>query len=661
MIKKYPNLFSPIKIGSLTLKNRIEAAPTSMEDFTEREYTPRGWIEYYARKAAGGAAVVTIGETPVIFKTGPTQHHMLNIEDPDIMPWLCKAADAIHQQGACASLELCHGGCGSMRMFLHGNQAIGPSAVECPFDGEPVLEMTEEMIEEVINAFGDAAHRLKMCGFDMCMIHAGHGWLLAQFLSPINNHRTDKWGGSIDNRLRIELRVIENIKEKCGQDFPVEVRISGTEEVPEGFGLEDCVEYCKRLDGVADLLHISIGSISAHGPDGGQSICSPSFYEKRGRNVYLAEEVKKHVKKTPVLTVGALGLPCEMEEIIASGKADMVACARALIADPDMVKKAHAGRDEDIRPCLRCTGCLDDTMIGPQVVRCAVNPVIGREIEYWAQYRKTTEPEKVLVIGGGPGGMQAALAAAEKGHTVTLWEKNGELGGALLYNRDVSFKEDIIRYKDWLVRMLDKAGVEVRLNTEATPELLEKADADTVICAIGAEPVIPNIPGVDGDNVVLFTDAHHGAELGRRVAIIGAGGVGCELAIHLSMQGKEVALLEQADIIIPGENAVVEEGGVSNYREYTEVNLARHPIELALSNRVTEIRPDGVCTVDTSGTEHFFPADSVVIAAGMKPLVNEREALRAACIEFKTVGDCQKVGRIKDATASGYAAGYHIG
>ena len=661
--KKYPHLFSPIKIGNLTLKNRIEAAPTSLEDFTEQEVTPRGWIEYHARRAAGGAAIVTIGEVPVITATGPTQHNMLEIDNPDTMPWLNKVADAIHQQGAVASLELSHAGAAACRAFLHGNQAMAPSATHCVFaPDEEVREMTEDDIWEVIHAFGDAAHRLKLCGFDMCLIHAGHGWLIGQFLSPIMNHRTDKWGGNLENRSRFLFEIIKDIRAKAGGDFPIEVRISGSEEDPRGFTLDECIEVCKKLDGVVDLLHISIGAVYGYSPDGGASITSPSYYEKRGRNVYLAEAIKKHVTKTPVLTLGALGLPEEMEEIIASGKADMVAMARALIADPDLPKKALHGKPEDIRPCLRCTGCLDDTMVGPQVIRCAVNPTIGREIEYCLSRREPKEKKSVLVIGGGPAGMQAALTAAERGHKVILCDQNAELGGALLLNKDVPFKVDMNRLRAWYGRMLERAGVDIRLNTKVTPEMVESIQADEVICAIGAEPIVPRIKGVDGKNVMLYTDAHNGKVVNKKVIIVGAGYIGCELATYLSMsKGCDVTCVDMADIVISSENAVIEEWDNTNLREYITVNMEKNNVKTCLGVRVEEIQDNGVVVKHKDGTEELLEAEAVVIATGMRPIADEREALRASCLDFRVVGNANKVGRIKDATASGYAAGYYIG
>ena len=658
---KYPNLFKPLKIGGLILKNRMEVAPHSLEDFTEREYTPRGWIEYYERRAAGGAAIVTVGETPVLSTTGPTQHHMLAIDDPDIMPHLAKVADAIHQHGAYASIELSHGGAGSMRMFLHGHKSIAPSKCICKFDGEESEEMTEEMIWEVIEAFGNAAHTLQVCGFDMCMIHAGHGWLLGQFLSQLTNRRTDQWGGSYDNRVRIVIEIIKDIKKKCGKNFPVEVRISGTENCEGGYTLEDGIELCKRLDGIADLLHISIGSINGYNPNGGSTITTPSPYEKRGRNVYLAEEIKKHVTQTPIVTLGSLVDPDMMEDILAAGKADMVAAARTFIADPDFAKKALRGKDDEIRPCLRCLGCLDATIMKPQVMRCAVNPEAGREIEYCYRQKVSEERRRVLIIGGGPAGMQAALTASKQGHQVMLCEKSGELGGALKYNKDVPFKDDMERYRQWLIRMVGKAPVEVRLNTAVTPEMVASLDPDTVICAIGAEPAVPKIPGIESKNVLLATEIHEkDVVIGKNVVVIGAGLVGCESGIWLSMQGSNVTLLELGERIIPTEKAIVDEGDITELREYIDINLRKANVKQHFNICVDKIDGKTVYATDTTGEAYTFTADTVVIAAGMRPLEEEREALRSVCLDFKPVGDCFKVGRIMEATASGYAAGHYI-
>ena len=664
MKNKYEYLFSPLKIGGIMLKNRIETAPMSMIDFTAKDYVPHGWIEFYERLAAGGAAVVTVGETPVLRDSGITHPHMLMIADPDLMAYLSKVTDAIHRHQAHASIELCHGGAASARYYNGGKPAMGPSEGVCPFDGAAVKEMPEEDIWNVVEAFGDAAKRAQLCGFDMCMVHAGHGWLLSQFLSPINNKRTDRWGGSHGNRVRIVREIVENIKRKCGERFPVEVRISGTENCEEGYGIEDCVEFCRSLDGLADLIHVSFGTIHRPTEDGGSTLCTPSPYEKRGRNVYLAAEVKRHLKKSLVTTVGSLVMPEQMEDILRSGKADMVAAARTFLADPDFPKKAKRGREDEIRPCMRCIGCLDDDRCEPHIIRCAVNPQVGRETVYETAPGSNAAgsgSQRILVVGGGPAGIQAAIEASKQGHQVILCEKSDELGGALNLSKDIPFKADMERYRQWLIGELARSEVNVLKNRTVDAEMIEKLDPDVTICAIGAEPVVPKIEGIDGGHVFQATELHRRMEeVGASVVIIGAGLIGAESAIYLAMQGRNVTLLEREDRIIPMEEPVPSDGGPSNLREYTQVNLNKQGVRQIFGVTVERIETNAVHAMDDSGNRLTFPADTVVIATGMRPLEQEREKLRAASREFVPAGDCVKVGRIKQATASGFAAGHYI-
>lgn len=637
---EYPHLLSPLKIGKLTLRNRIEASATSLQEFDPRGFMKPSGIAYYREKAAGGSAIVVVGETPVLTATGLSHKNMFRIDDPDCMPNLTELADAIHQHGALASLQLAHGGALCTREFLNGRNPIGPSAMINPM-GDPVDEMTEDQIYEMIEAFGNGALTLKMAGFDMCQIHAGHGWLIGQFLSPLINKRHDKWGGSLENRARLMLMIIENVRKKCG-DFPIEVRISGSEECEGAYTLSDGVEYAKMLDDKIDLFNVSVGTVFN---PAGRTVASPSPYNPRGMNVYLAAEFKKHLK-TPVATLGAINTPELMEEIIASGQADVICTARTVIADPYFAKKASEGHNDEIRHCLRCLNCMD-SMLGPtKKLYCAINPKIGRELDYW-KVPPAAKKKKVLVVGGGPGGCQAAITASERGHEVILVEQASRLGGLLNHADQVPFKDDMAMYRDWLVHMVGNSDIKVLLNTKADSSLVKEIDADVVIAAVGAVPIRPAIEGADRGLFAAYIHENV-VEIGENIVIIGGGSVGCETAIYLAQQGKKITILEmQSDYMI--------DAGMSQ-RIYTDTAMEECGIKPLVNMKIKCITSDSVIAIDQDGKEQKFTADTVLFATGMSPLEETREELRKFAKEFIPIGDCVKPARIMDATSAAYAA-----
>ena len=641
----YPHLFSPIKLGGQWFKNRLFASPISGRNLDSRNRPDAGCVAFYEEKARGGVASVCVGECAVDSEYGLYGEHMIHADDFTNHRPFNLMSTGVNRYGCVISAELTHAG-----LYAHANEGSG-KAIYGPVDGinnegHPYLAMPEEIIERTIGRFADAAAFFKSCGFGMITIHMGHGWGLSQFLSSKVNTRTDKWGGSLENRCRMPLAVLEAVRKRVGPAFPIEVRLSGSEVTPNGYDLDEGISIAKMLDGHCDLLHISAGH---HERPEVFCVTHPSIFSEDSCNVQYAAAIKPHVQ-TPVATVGAHCDPALLEEIIASGKADVIEMARALLADPELPNKARADKAEDIRPCLRCLTCFSHLITNGQIY-CAVNPVIGREQEsHFVNPPK--EQKTVLVAGGGIAGMQAAIECSDRGHKVILCEKSDRLGGALKCEETVPFKKKIRDYLDFQRREVEKRPIEVRLNTPATPELAQSIGPDVILAALGARPVTPPIPGIQGENVLGAEEAYlHPEKVGKKVVVLGGGLVGVELAIHLARMGKELTILELMPMLNNGGNIL--------HQNALDVEIRDNHIALALGTRAVEIRHDGVAG-QSDGKDCFFPADTVICAVGQAPLREEAEALRFCAPEFYTLGDCVRPRNILQATSMADAIAKNI-
>jgi len=645
---KYPNLCKPITLGRTVFRNRMFSAPMGGTDISEDGCIGPKSAAFYELRAKGGAAAVTVSELMVHPETDGSHAYHLDESILNSLACATYTADAIRRHGAIPSIELSHSGMYSGTYMTDkkkqkGLTQWGPSACTRP-DGVQVGELTHEMIQEIVLAYGHVAGLAKRAGFELLMIHGGHGWLINQFLSPMFNNRDDEYGGSLEGRCRFAIEVLKSVREAVGPFFPIEFRLSGSEFVKEGYDLQEGIRIAQQIEPYIDLLHVTAGTYQRT-----FGITHPSMFTEHGRNVHLAAEIKKHVS-VPVATIGGLNDPAQMEEIIASGKADVVYMARALLADPFLPNKVMANQDEDIVHCLRCFTCMAERA-STATRRCTVNPLIGRECE-GDEVAPSSVKKTVLVVGGGPGGLYSAWTAARRGHRVVLCEQEAELGGILKSEQALPFKQEMYKLANTYAGFCRNAGVEIRLNTRVTRAYVDDMAPDAVIIAAGSAPLVPPIPGLDGEQVVLVNDYYKKKDtVGDEVVVLGGGLAGSECAIHLGLEGKHVHLVEMRNDLAPDANV--------RHRPLLLKELEKH-VNVHTGHKALRVTAEGVVCETHDGQEILIPGKSVICALGQRSRTEVVEELSGSAPFVRVIGDAARVSTITNAVYWGYHAALDI-
>ncbi len=642
MRTNYPRLFEPITIRGVTFKNRILSSPLGVWALIPEDGLQESWLRYLSERASGGAATVGMGDTQVNCCEPDCEGvgKVLQLRGENIpYAYLSEFADIVHQHGAVATVELAHIGSGGVS--VDGKGTYGPVARPGMF-GTMGLVMDKEKIHETIRQFAECAATLKRAGFRMLTIHAGHGKLLDQFLQRTNN-RQDEYGGSLENRMRFTQEVVDAIRGKVGEEFVIELRVTGLLPEDDPVRFEELATLVRSLKGRVDIINTSYeppkDPNAPPGPGGSLdgSSTMPGYLLPPAPNAKYAVALKKAVGDgICVGAVGAILTPEIAEELLET--VDFVIMGRPLIADPAFPKKARRNAPEEIRPCIGCLKCLDG-MHEKHTMRCSVNPRLGKEY-YCRPEEKASVPKTVAVVGGGVSGMQAAITCAQRGHRVTLYERSGALGGILksFAGDDVKYRLNMLR--DWFLGEIGRSGVEVRLNTEVTPELLLSENPDAVILAAGSVPVVPAIEGIGGDNVLHVLKAIEKLpELPRNVAVIGGNLAGCEFAVSLLRSGRDCTILEMAPRLHMGGGDDID-WHLKNARKETNA-------------RCTRVTEEGV-VFERDGKEELVKADLVVYAVGMRSDQTLAKALREEFPEFYQIGDCKKAATVFECIHDAY-------
>ncbi len=661
-------LFTPINIGSLTLGNRIVMPAIHLG------YTPDGFItdtvvEFYVERAAGGVGFIIVGGCPVDEYGGG--RFMMGLREDDFVPGLKRLTQAVHEHRVPVAAQLYHAGRYSLSEHI-GRQALAPSAVKSALTRETPREMTADDIERTIASFAQAAVRAKRSDFDAVEISASAGYLLSQFLSPLTNLRPDGYGGRFENRMRFPLEAVVAVREAVGPDYPIIIRIPGDGFVKGGNTNSEARSFAQELEKAGvDAINVTGGWHETRVPQITMAV-------PRGAFSYLARGVKEMVG-IPVISSNRYSDPLLAERVLRHGSADLIAMGRPLIADPELPHKAKGGRLEEIIPCVACNqGCFDH-IFALQPVACMVNPRAGEEGKY--RLEPAGKPKRVTVIGGGPGGMEAAVTAARRGHRVTLFERGDHLGGQLRLAAAAPGREELHDLMLSLCLQLTKCGVQVELGQEATADLVLSSEPEAVVVATGADPTAPDIPGVDGEHVVQAWDVlADQADTGGRIVVLGGGATGCLVALYLAQMGTLDAQTLQFLVQNRAETwETLQELVTKGIKHVTLVemqsrlgkdigyttrwtvlqDLRRYGVETLVDAKALRIIPEGVL-IAVDHEERLIEVDTVVLATGVSPRTSLYQSLRDRVSGLHLIGDAKRPRKAYDAMHEGFEAGMAI-
>jgi len=651
----YDKMFSEGKIGKLAIKNRLVMSPMGI-GLAELDGSPSDeMLAFYEARAAGGAGLIIPEITRINDVHGVGIMRQLSVtKDRHIEP-LSKLAEVVHKHGAKIFIQLHHPGRETVSDLIGGAPVVAPSAIMCKFTRQETRALENKEVKELVQQFIDGAVRVQKSGCDGVELHAAHGYLINQFLSPYTNKRADEYGGSFENRLRFIAEIIAGIREKCGPDFPISVRLT-VEEFLDKTGVTE--EYIHIQDGVKiamalEKLGIDVINVSCGIYETG-SVCVEPISFPQGWRHDLIKAVKDHVG-IPVIGNSAFREPAIAESFLDTGVEDFVGLGRAWLADEEWGKKVMEGREKELCKCISCMRCFESLSEYSAVglpAECAVNPRTARELKYGDAVRDT-EGHKAAVIGAGPGGMRAALTLAQRGVKVTLIEKDSALGGLVNLGKEPPHKGNMKWLAEYYGDALSSYGVDVRLNTEATPELIDSIKPDAVVVATGSAPIVPeSIPGVHGANVYSVADVLSGkAELEKKnVIVIGAGMTGIETAEYLAAAGNTVTVADMLNKIAADGNGTIVADVMGRLKQYGTTFLLEHTLK--------EIKADSVVLEEkATGNDKTLPADAVVLSLGMRPNKELADALKAKGYETHVVGDAVRVGKIASATRGGFEIG----